>query len=118
MGRSSDAEKATGCRDVRFLRGAETIDRGALTSAVDGIEASGYTPIGAALRKTAEALPQSGPRSIVLVSDGEDTCAPPDPCEVARELNQQGVKVVIHAIGFGVDAKSRAQVGSPPPARR
>ncbi|WP_406231068.1 vWA domain-containing protein [Nocardia sp. NBC_01009] len=107
---SSDAEKATGCRDVRLLRGAETIDKGALTSAVDGIEASGYTPIGAALRKAAEALPQSGPRSIVLVSDGEDTCAPPDPCEVARELNQQGVKVVIHAIGFGVDAKSRAQL--------
>jgi Ca-activated chloride channel family protein len=107
---SSDAEKAAGCRDVSVLRGAETINRDALTSAVDGIVASGYTPIGASLRKAAAALPQSGPRSIVLVSDGEDTCAPPDPCEVARELNQQGVKVVVHAIGFGVDTKSRAQL--------
>lgn len=107
---SSDAEKAAGCQDVRVLRDAETIDKSALTSAVDGIVASGYTPIGTSLRKAAEALPQSGPRSIVLVSDGEDTCAPPDPCEVARELNEQGVKVVVHAIGFGVDAKSRAQL--------
>ncbi|NNH73433.1 VWA domain-containing protein [Nocardia uniformis] len=107
---SSDAEQAAGCQDVRVLREAQTIDKGVLTSAVDGIVASGYTPIGTSLRTAAAALPQSGPRSIVLVSDGEDTCAPPDPCEVARELNQQGAKVVVHAIGFGVDAASRAQL--------
>ncbi|RZS43467.1 Ca-activated chloride channel family protein [Herbihabitans rhizosphaerae] len=107
---SSDAEKAAGCQDVRVLRGADTIDKPALTAAVDGIQPSGYTPIGTSLRKAAEALPKQGPRSIVLVSDGEDTCAPPDPCEVARELNQQGAKIVMHAIGFGVDAKSRSQL--------
>ena len=25
-------------------------------------------------------------RRIVLITDGEDTCTPPDPCEVARDL--------------------------------
>ncbi|MEV6279937.1 VWA domain-containing protein [Nocardia sp. NPDC051832] len=107
---STDAEKAAGCRDVRVLRKAETIDKPALTAAVDGIVPRGYTPIGAALRAAAEALPKPGPSSIVLVSDGLDTCAPPDPCEVAKELTGQGHQIVMHAIGFGVDDASRTQL--------
>ncbi|MGW5383086.1 vWA domain-containing protein [Nocardia sp. NPDC003963] len=107
---SSDAEKAAGCQDVKVLQPADTIDKPGLTAAADGIVPSGYTPIGTALRTAAGALPQSGPRSIVLVSDGLDTCAPPDPCEVARELSAQGAEIVVHAIGFGVDDPSRVQL--------
>ncbi|MFE1596088.1 VWA domain-containing protein [Nocardia sp. NPDC058705] len=107
---STDAEKAAGCRDVSVLQPADTIDKPALTTAVDNIEPSGFTPIGTALRTAASALPTEGPRSIVLVSDGLDTCAPPDPCEVARELSSQGADIVMHAIGFGVDDASRAQL--------
>ncbi|WP_433723589.1 vWA domain-containing protein [Nocardia sp. CA-129566] len=107
---NSEAEKTSGCRDVRVLHKPETLDRTALTSAVDGIKASGWTPMGTALRRAADTLPKSGPRSIVLVSDGDDTCSPPDPCEVAQELKQQGLDLVVHAIGFAVDAKARAQL--------
>ncbi|WP_433205650.1 vWA domain-containing protein [Nocardia sp. CA-107356] len=107
---NSEAEKTSGCRDVQILHKPDTLDRGALTSAVDGIKASGWTPMGTALRQAAESLPKSGPRSIVLVSDGDDTCSPPDPCAVARELKQQGLDLVVHAIGFAVDAKARAQL--------
>ncbi|WP_084760641.1 vWA domain-containing protein [Nocardia mangyaensis] len=107
---STDAEQAAGCRDVSVLRAPETIDRPALTTAVDGIVPRGYTPIGTALRTAAAELPTEGPRSIVLVSDGLDTCAPPDPCEVARELGGNGAEIVVHAIGFGVDDPSRVQL--------
>ncbi|WP_084481755.1 vWA domain-containing protein [Nocardia grenadensis] len=107
---SSDAEKAAGCQDVKVLHPVDTVDKPGLTAASDGIVPSGYTPIGTALRTAAGALPQSGPRSVVLVSDGLDTCAPPDPCEVARELSAQGAEIVVHAIGFGVDDPSRAQL--------
>ena len=107
---NSDAEKAAGCQDVQILHPAETIDKPGLTAATDQIVPRGYTPIGASLRAAAAALPQEGPRSIVLVSDGLDTCAPPDPCDVARELSAQGNEIVMHAIGFGVDDASRAQL--------
>ncbi|MFC4605674.1 vWA domain-containing protein [Rhodococcus kronopolitis] len=107
---SSEAEKTEGCSDVQVLRKPDTLDRVALTGAVDGIHASGWTPMGNALRQAADVLPNSGPRSVVLVSDGDDTCAPPDPCEVARELKRQGVDLVMHAIGFAVDGKARAQL--------
>ncbi|WP_157124020.1 VWA domain-containing protein [Nocardia pseudovaccinii] len=107
---NTEAEKASGCRDVRVLHKPETLDRTGLTSAVDAIKASGWTPMGTALRQAAETLPKSGPRSIVLVSDGDDTCSPPEPCEVARELKKQGLDLIVHTIGFAVDAKARAQL--------
>ncbi|MEV6073022.1 VWA domain-containing protein [Nocardia sp. NPDC052001] len=107
---NAEADKAAGCSDVQVLQRPETLDRGALTGAVDGIQARGWTPMGVSLRKAAAALPISGPRSIVLVSDGDDTCAPPEPCDVARELKQQGLGLIVHSIGFAVDEKARAQL--------
>ncbi|MFI5714496.1 VWA domain-containing protein [Nocardia sp. NPDC051750] len=107
---NTDAEKTAGCQDVKILHPADTIDKPALTTATDQIVPRGYTPIGTSLKAAAAALPQAGPRSIVLVSDGLDTCAPPDPCDVARELSAQGNEIVVHAIGFGVDDPSRAQL--------
>ena len=107
---NSDAERAQGCRDVTVLREPGPIDRAALLAAVDALTPRGYTPIGQALQVAAQHLPQVGPRSIVLVSDGEDTCAPPEPCEVVRTLAGQGVDLVVHAVGFGVDEAARRQL--------
>ncbi|MGW2663489.1 vWA domain-containing protein [Nocardia tengchongensis] len=107
---NTEADKAAGCQDVQVLHKPETLDRAALGSAVDGVKARGWTPMGTSLRQAAAALPDSGPRSIVLVSDGDDTCSPPDPCEVAAELKRRGLDLVLHTIGFAVDGKARAQL--------
>jgi len=107
---STDAEKGAGCTDIKTLVPVGPLDAGALKSQVDSVVAAGYTPIGNALRAAADALPNEGPRSIVLVSDGEDTCAPPGPCDVAGELHQQGIDLIIHTVGFKVDASAREQL--------
>ncbi|WP_420121039.1 vWA domain-containing protein, partial [Nakamurella sp.] len=107
---SADTDKAAGCQDVRTLVPVGPLDPAALTAQVAGIGASGYTPIGTALNAAADALPNEGPRSIVLVSDGEDTCAPPAPCDVARDLHGQGVDLTVHTVGFKVDATARNQL--------
>lgn len=107
---SSGAEKAAGCRDVRVVQPVGAVNKPALKGAVAATNARGYTPIGQALRTAAAQLPKEGQRSIVLVSDGEDTCAPPQPCEVAKDLSKQGVDLHVHTIGFKVDAKARAQL--------
>jgi Ca-activated chloride channel family protein len=107
---NSDAEREQGCRDVTVLREAGPIDKAALGTAVDGLTPRGFTPIGRSLQVAAESLPQEGPRSIVLVSDGEDTCAPPEPCDVVRTLAGHGVDLVVHTVGFGVDDVARAQL--------
>ncbi len=107
---STDAEKAAGCTDIKTLAPVGPLDAAALKAQVATVVASGYTPVGNALRAAADALPNEGPRSIVLVSDGEDTCAPPAPCDVANELHQQGIDLVIHTVGFKVDATARDQL--------
>jgi Ca-activated chloride channel homolog len=107
---NSEAERAQGCQDVTVLQDPGPIDKAGLNAAVDGLTPRGYTPIGRSLQVAAESLPQEGPRSVVLVSDGEDTCAPPEPCEVVRTLAGQGVDLVVHAVGFGVDDKAREQL--------
>jgi Ca-activated chloride channel homolog len=107
---SSDGEKAAGCRDVRQLLPVGPLRPGELTRAVAGLRASGYTPIGRALRQAAAALPATGPRSIVLVSDGEDTCAPPAPCQVAEQLKAAGAELVVHTVGFKVGGAARGEL--------
>ncbi|MET1063621.1 MAG: VWA domain-containing protein [Arthrobacter sp.] len=108
---SAPASKAAGCADIRTLAPVGAVDKAALTTAVDGIKASGYTPVGASLRAASEALADvKGPRSIILVSDGIDTCAPPAACDVAKELAAGGTELSIHSIGFKVDAAARAEL--------
>ena len=77
---------------------------------VDDIEASGYTPMGPALRQAADELPDEGARNVVLVSDGLDTCAPPPVCDVAKELHEQGIDLIINTVGFLVDDEARTEL--------
>ena len=107
---STDAEKQAGCTDIKTLAPVAPLNAEALKAQVATVVAAGYTPIGNALRAAADALPNEGPRSIVLVSDGEDTCAPPAPCDVANELEQQGIDLTIHTVGFKVDPVAREQL--------
>lgn len=107
---SSDAERERGCQDVSIVSPPAALDRAKLTGAVDVLTPRGYTPIGKSLQVAVEQLPEEGPRSVVLVSDGEDTCAPPEPCEVVRTLAGAGVDLVVHAVGFGVDDAARSQL--------
>jgi Ca-activated chloride channel homolog len=107
---SSDAEKQAGCQDYRTVSPLGPLNRQGLTTAANSFQPRGYTPIGFSLQQAAAALPREGPHSIVLVTDGEDTCAPPDPCEVARNLARQGVDLRVHTVGLLVDQNARSQL--------
>lgn len=106
----STTEKADGCRDVTVVQPVGAAQGSDLKAAAQAIRPLGWTPMGPALRKAADALPKEGPRSIVLVSDGEDTCAPPEPCQVARELAAQGLDMRVHTVGFAADTRTREQL--------
>lgn len=51
----------------------------------------------------------TGRRSIILVSDGEETCGR-NPCEVAATLASRGVDVRIDVVGLGVQGSTRNQL--------
>ena len=106
---NDDSERAAGCQDVKTLQPLGPLDRKALTKAVDAVTASGFTPLGPSMRTAASLLPADGPGTIVVVSDGVDTCSPPPACEVASELRGANPELTIHAVGFAIDDDEAAQ---------
>src|SRR5680860_415183 len=107
--REPNTDRVRGCQDTELVAPVVRLDREAIRSAVEGVAASGFTPIGLSLQEAASDLPDAGPRTVVLISDGEDTCAPPDPCEVAEDLFGAAIDVRIESIGFLVDSGSAAE---------
>ncbi|HMG40148.1 MAG TPA: VWA domain-containing protein [Acidimicrobiales bacterium] len=107
--RYPNTDKANGCRDSELISPIDPLDREALNDAIDGYQAKGFTPIGYSLQEAAKDLPPEGPRTIILVSDGDDTCAPPDPCQIAQDLRADGVEVVVNTVGFALGDNQTAR---------
>ncbi|GHB12582.1 MULTISPECIES: VWA domain-containing protein [Streptomyces] len=104
-------DRLTGCKDTELLYPVGPLDRTEAKTAVATLVPTGWTPIGPALQKAAADLKGGdGTRRIVLISDGEDTCQPLDPCEVAREIAAQGIGLTIDTLGLVPDAKTRDQL--------
>jgi Ca-activated chloride channel family protein len=104
-------DRKRGCKDTRQLYPVGPLDRTEAKTAVATLAPTGWTPIGPALLGAAEDLEGGdATRRIVLITDGEDTCAPLDPCEVAREIAAKGIHLVIDTLGLVPDAKTRAQL--------
>ncbi|MFJ9862902.1 VWA domain-containing protein [Streptomyces sp. NPDC101165] len=104
-------DRITGCKDTEQLYPVGPLNRTDAKTAVATLAPTGWTPIGPALQKAAADLNGGdGTRRIVLISDGEDTCQPLDPCEVAREIAAKGIGLTIDTLGLVPDAKTRDQL--------
>ncbi|MFE9022715.1 VWA domain-containing protein [Streptomyces sp. NPDC007808] len=104
-------DRRTGCKDTAQLYPVGPLDRTEAKAAVATLAPTGWTPIGPALLKAAEDLDGGeGSKRIVLISDGEDTCAPLDPCEVAREIAAKGIGLTIDTLGLVPNTKMRQQL--------
>ncbi|CAN5315748.1 VWA domain-containing protein [soil metagenome] len=100
---------AGSCQDSELVVPVERRDTAALNRALDRARPLGNTPIAYSLRKAAQDLPDEGSRTIVLVSDGEESCGG-NPCQVSRELAQQGLDLHVDVVGFQVDDAARNQL--------
>ncbi|MFC9948818.1 VWA domain-containing protein [Streptomyces pratensis] len=104
-------DRKTGCKDTRQLYPVGPLDRTEAKTAVATLAPTGWTPIGPALLGAAEDLEGGdATRRIVLITDGEDTCGPLDPCEVARDIAAKGIHLVIDTLGLVPNAKIRQQL--------
>lgn len=100
------------CADIETLVDVGT-DRDAIRAAVDGINPKGMTPMTAAVKQAAETLKYSeNTATVILVSDGLETCGL-DPCAVATALEDSGVALTVHTVGFGLgedEKEAKAQL--------
>ncbi len=97
------------CTDSKLVVPVAAGNRAELHHAVHDYTPKGETPISYALRQAAKDLGSTGQRSIVLVSDGIATCKP-DPCDVAKELAEEGIDLHIDVVGLSVNSAARAQL--------
>ena len=102
--------KAQGCADTRLVSPVAPLDRDGLKTQIAALTPRGFTPIGASLRGAVGDLGAAKQKTIVLVSDGGDNCAPPAPCGVAREIAKGGIALKIQAVGFQVKSGARKQL--------
>ncbi|SEP00936.1 VWA domain-containing protein [Actinacidiphila rubida] len=104
-------DRKTGCKDTRQLYPVGPLDRTEAKAAVATLAPTGWTPIGPALLAAAADLKGGeGTRRMVLITDGEDTCGPTNPCDVARDIAAQGVDLTIDTLGLIPDASTRNQL--------
>ncbi|WP_283175876.1 vWA domain-containing protein [Corynebacterium guaraldiae] len=103
-------DEAAGCQDITVVTPPEAGNSEKMIGHMDGLQPRGFTPIGESLRKAAAELPKEGQRSIILVSDGVATCTPPPVCDVAKELKEQGIDLVINTVGFNVEPEAQQEL--------
>lgn len=98
------------CADVEILVPPGTEDRAAVLARIAAMQPKGMTPISAAVTQVADWLRgRDAETTIVLVSDGQETCGG-DPCATVRALKAAGVKFVMHVVGFAVTDADRLQL--------
>jgi hypothetical protein len=101
--------KEESCKDIEKVFAMGPVDAAAYTQKINAILALGYTPISDSIEQAARDLPAGDLNSIILVSDGEETCEG-DPCALAEALKASDAGVTIHVVGYAVEEVAREQL--------
>ena len=107
--RVPSTDKRNGCRDSELLVPPRALDADEMVEAIRSVSPRGFSPLGLSLREGAADLQAVGGGTIVVVSDGEDNCAPPPPCLVAEDLIAEGFRIRVHTVGFFLPDDSAAR---------
>lgn len=110
-GTNDDAGKARSCRSVELLYPVGAAERGRIDAALGEFDATGWTPLAAAIRTAGPSFAEGadGKRVVYVVSDGEETCDG-DPVAAARALHEGEVQAIVNIIGFDLEASDREQL--------
>lgn len=96
------SQKEKDCQDIKRLIKPGSSQLGEIDLVTKTFEPKGMTPIGASLEKAFIDLKKySGPKKIVLITDGEETCGK-DPCQVVKKIKSSGVKLDFFVVTLGL----------------
>jgi len=99
------------CNDVEELAPLAKLNKQDLIDKIRALKPKGKTPISHSVELTAEKLQAlEEETTIVLVSDGKETCGG-DPCKLVKKLKESGIKFVMHVIGFDVTPEKKTAAG-------
>ena len=112
-GSNKDIEysKESSCQDTELLVDFSRGTSSRIRRAADSLQGYGYTPLAKSLRLAGQDLEPFKNRhpTILLLSDGEDSCDGNPLAEIAH-LRNRGIDVQIHVVGFDSDESARNQL--------
>ena len=98
------------CDDIETIAKVGPVDRAMLTGKVESLNPKGKTPITKSVLEAFDNVRErQDPTTILLVSDGLETCGG-DPCEAVREAKAAGLEFVMHVVGFDVSKEDVSQL--------
>ena len=98
------------CDDIETMVEVGAINKQALIDKINSIQPKGKTPIAKSLQTAGEKLSASEDETtIILVSDGEETCEG-NACTYVKDLREKGINVKVHVVGFDVGQKEKEQL--------
>ncbi|AML51706.1 vWA domain-containing protein [Falsihalocynthiibacter arcticus] len=98
------------CTDIETMIAPGPLDRAAFIATVNAINPVGKTPISASVSHAADLLSyRDNPATVVLISDGVETCNA-DPCALSAQLARQGIAFTVHVVGFDLDDAANASL--------
>lgn len=89
------------CSDIETLVAPGSADANEVPARVDKLNPLGMTPITKSFEQAAEVATAGAAGTIVLVTDGLETCGG-DPCAAVRKAKESGMDFVLHVVGFDV----------------
>ncbi|WP_099826500.1 VWA domain-containing protein [Oceaniglobus indicus] len=98
------------CTDIETLVAPGQLDKAGFIGTVNAIKPVGKTPISAAVQHAADLLSyRDTPATVVLISDGVETCNA-DPCALSAQLAKQGIGFTVHVVGFDLKDDAHASL--------
>src|SRR5690606_19529651 len=90
------------CEDIETLVPLSPLNKATFQSKLEALNPQGKTPIAKSLNHALALIrSETNPVTIILVSDGLETCDG-DACDLVKKAKQQGVKITVHVVGFGI----------------
>ncbi len=98
------------CDDIETVAPLGPADKAALVAKIDGLNPKGKTPITKAVGEAFGSVRgRDGATTIILVSDGIETCGG-DPCTAVRDAKADCIDFVMHVVGFDVAKEDVSQL--------
>lgn len=113
-GNNTEAGKQISCTSIETIYKPNKFARITFQNTLEGFHPTGWTPIAASLiaaKAELEKIPNSNKENstILLVTDGEETCGG-DPVATAKTIRDSGMQVVVDVVALGTDATTNAKL--------
>jgi outer membrane protein OmpA-like peptidoglycan-associated protein len=100
-----------GCRSAKLLIPPSNNDLNRVITISSTMYPSGKTPLAASIREAGEVLKNIHKKvSIIIISDGEETCGGNPVAEARRLKSKYGIDASIYVIGYSVDSNTQQQL--------